>query len=242
MNISLSRSDPRRAAILAAVLAAAAAAADLAGEGTVSGVLSAATALTAALSAALLCRAVGRVAEAAEVLDAAARGEMERRIVDLPIAGPVGALQRAVNRSLDIADAFVREAGGAMGAAAEGRYHRVVLLRGLPGAYQAAARRINAAGKAMDEKAARFLRMADDFEREVGSVVGNVSSAAATLHGSATQLSATATEANTRTQAAADATGEVTKNTQTVAAATEELSASVQEISRQVTEAARVAR
>ncbi len=183
-----------------------------------------------------------QLARTAEVLRAAGSGNLEQRVLRIREAGVVGDVQHAVNHALDIADAFVREAGGAMKAAAEGRFHRKVLLRGLPGAYEGAARSINDAGAFMQEKSLKVVEFAGAFERDVGSIVGSVSDAAVTLSHSASQLSAAATETNTRSSAAASATREVTINTQTVASATEELAASVSEISRQVSQAAVVTR
>jgi methyl-accepting chemotaxis protein len=196
----------------------------------------------AGLGAVVVRRSLARLDRVAEVLQSAASGNLEKRVLDVAEAGAVGAVQRAANQALDIADAFVREAGGAMGAASGGRYYRKVLLRGLPGAFQNAARVINDAGTAMEEKSTRFLAFADGFERDVGAVVSTVADAAGTLNGSATRLSAAATDASGRSVAAAAATEDVSRNTQTVAAATEELAASVNEISRQVAEAARIAR
>ncbi|NKC29489.1 sensor histidine kinase [Falsiroseomonas selenitidurans] len=108
--------------------------------------------LLAACLAALLLAASGLRAGKralrgmAAVARAAASGDLERRIVHLPEPGAVGDLHRAVNALLDVTDAFVREAGGASAAAADGRFHRTVLLRGLQGAFQQAAEAINNAG------------------------------------------------------------------------------------------------
>jgi methyl-accepting chemotaxis protein len=154
----------------------------------------------------------------------------------------VGEVQRAVNASLDITDAFVREAGGAMAAAAEGRFYRTVLLRGLPGAYQNAAKAINTAGAEMRARAGAMLELADSFERSVGAVASGVAEAAGTVHGNAGQLSRMAADSHAQATTAAGATQGMAGDTNAVAAATEELSASISEISRQVGSASGIAR
>lgn len=198
--------------------------------------------LTAAVSVLSVRRSQGRLEYTVKVLRAAGAGDLEQRVLNVNEPGVVGDIQHAANHALDITDAFVREAGGAMKAAAEGRFHRKVLLRGLPGVYEGAARSINDAGTSMEDKSRKVVEFAAGFERDVGSIVGVVSEAAVALSQSAGQLSSAAAEASTRTIAAAGATSEVTANTQTVASATEELAASVNEISRQVSQAAVVAR
>ena len=185
---------------------------------------------------------VRRLEYTAKVLRSAGAGDLEQRVLNVHDRSVVRDVQLAANHALDIADAFVREAGGAMKAAAAGRFHRKVLLRGLPGVYADAARAINDAGASMEDKSARVVQFADNFERDVGSIVSVVSESAVALSHSAGQLSSAAAEANTRTLAASDATSQVTSNTQTVASATEELAASVNEIARQVSQAAVVAR
>ena len=183
-----------------------------------------------------------RLRYTASVLRAAGAGDLEQRVIDIRGRGAMVDVQHAANHALDIADAFVRESGGAMKAAAEGRFHRQVLLRGLPGVYEIAARAINDAGSSMEVKSRRVIEFADTFERGVGSIVSTVSDAAVALSQNAGLLSSAAAEAKTRTLAAAGATTEVTANTQTVASATEELAASVNEISRQVSQSAGVTR
>jgi len=71
------------------------------------------------------------------------------------------------------------------------------------------------------------MKLADDFESNIGTVVGTVSSASTELQSTAESMAATSAE--TTNQAAA------------VAAAAEELSSSVQEISRQVGRSASIA-
>ncbi|SHG71003.1 methyl-accepting chemotaxis protein [Geodermatophilus nigrescens] len=146
-----------------------------------------------------------------ETCEAAARGDLEARAV--PMAGSedvpeLVALQHGVNRALDVSDAFVRESRAALTSAAEGRYHRKVLLTGLSGAYRQAATDINTARDAMRETAGRVtdaqtsrLRLADDFESVVLAMSEQVATAA-------TEMSASAAGLTTASSAASGAVGD----------------------------------
>ncbi|CAL4869682.1 hypothetical protein MMA231_03974 (plasmid) [Asticcacaulis sp. MM231] len=79
-----------------------------------------------------------------------------------------------------------------------------------------------------------MMKLADDFEKSVGSIVGLVSSAATEMQASAAQLSATAQETSAQSVAVSAAAEEAGTNVTSVAGAAEELGASVAEIGRQV--------
>ncbi|WP_371420118.1 methyl-accepting chemotaxis protein [Tardiphaga sp.] len=86
-----------------------------------------------------------------------------------------------------------------------------------------------------------MIRLADDFEGAVGSIVENVSSASSQLEESAGALTATAEQSRQLTAMVAAASDEASTNVQAVASSTEEMSSSVNEISRQVQESANIA-
>ena len=93
----------------------------------------------------------------AGVLARVAEGDLEVRVPLLPGASDdlVG-MRAQVNRTLDVVDAFVREAQVSLAAAAEGRFYRRMLVRGLPGAFRVAAERIEAAHGSMETSSARL--------------------------------------------------------------------------------------
>lgn len=93
----------------------------------------------------------------AHVLGKVAEGDLEVRIPPLPGAGQdLLAMRSQLNRALDVVDAFVRESQVSLVAAAEGRFHRRMLVRGLPGAFRVAAEKIGAAHQAMQASAERL--------------------------------------------------------------------------------------
>ncbi len=70
---------------------------------------------------------------------AAAGGDLEARMRPTGASAGIPELQALVdevNRVLDVSDAFVRESSAALTSAADGRFHRRVLLTGLPGAFR----------------------------------------------------------------------------------------------------------
>ncbi|MCM5558389.1 methyl-accepting chemotaxis protein [Pleomorphomonas sp. JP5] len=91
------------------------------------------------------------------------------------------------------------------------------------------------------ERKAAMARMADEFERSVGAIVGSVSSASSQLQSAAQTLTSTAEDTSVRSSEVAHASEEASANVNTVASASEEMAVSVQEISRQVAESARMA-
>ncbi|MBR0848044.1 cache domain-containing protein [Bradyrhizobium diazoefficiens] len=84
-------------------------------------------------------------------------------------------------------------------------------------------------------------RLADQFEREVGEIIEQVSVAAGQLEKSSTTLSKTADTVTQVSDRASTASGEASTNVHSVAAASEELASSIGEISRQVESSARIA-
>jgi hypothetical protein len=139
--------------------------------------------------------------------EAAGRGDLEARCRPVPGSDAVPELvdlQHAVNRALDVSDAFVRESGAALTSAASGRFHRRLLLTGLRGAFRAGAVEINTARDAMQETAGRVteaqtsrLRLADAFESVVLAMSEQVATASTEMSASASGLTTAAGAAST---------------------------------------------
>lgn len=120
------------------------------------------------------------IREAAEVCRAAAHGDLERRLLRIDVTGDLGDLLHAINHLLDMSDAFVRESTASLEYASEGKFFRRVLPEGMLGSFLRAARSINAATHAMDQKT-QELRAAEQrraaLEGEFKSaleIVGNL--------------------------------------------------------------------
>jgi methyl-accepting chemotaxis protein len=86
-----------------------------------------------------------------------------------------------------------------------------------------------------------LTNLKDQFESEVGEIIGMVSAAASQLEASSGTLSKTAESVEQVSHRASNASGQASANVHSVAAASEELASSVGEISRQVEASARIA-
>jgi methyl-accepting chemotaxis protein len=131
----------------------------------------------------------------AEACKHAAAGDLEARAPSLGDTADAIECRNAINGMLDLSDAFVREAGAASAAAAEGRFHRRILTRGLHGAYRDAAEQISASIAAMSASADRLaeanasrLALADELENAVLRVSEQVATAATEMGASANGL------------------------------------------------------
>ncbi|MFN8573766.1 MAG: methyl-accepting chemotaxis protein [Gemmatimonadaceae bacterium] len=84
------------------------------------------------------------------------------------------------------------------------------------------------------------VQLADDFERNVATVVSVVSASSTELEASATGMAASSEETTRQAQAVAAASEQATRNVQTVASSAEELTASIREIAARVQEASQI--
>jgi methyl-accepting chemotaxis protein len=85
------------------------------------------------------------------------------------------------------------------------------------------------------------VKMADDFERDIGGVVQVVNSSSTEMQASSQSMAAGAEETSKQAQAVAAASQQASRSVQSVAAAAEEMSKSVKEIAGRVQESATVA-
>ncbi|WP_318987652.1 methyl-accepting chemotaxis protein [Cellulomonas iranensis] len=137
------------------------------------------------------------LAAVVDTLCAASRGDLERRVPELP-GTTLGPVREHLNDLLDVVDTFVREAAATLGAAAEGRYHRRLLQRGLQGAYRDAASRIDAGrdmlATAHADRAAQEARLVSETGRVSGLVAQASGELASSAHAVAASARAGATE------------------------------------------------
>ena len=91
--------------------------------------------------------------------------------------------------------------------------------------------------EALEEKRTSTLKLADDLETGVDSIVRNVTSAVVDMKTTAKTLSETSLETTERVNAVSDVSNQTTSTMETVASAAEELSSSIREIASQVGQA-----
>ncbi|HYH22626.1 MAG TPA: methyl-accepting chemotaxis protein [Azospirillum sp.] len=147
-------------------------------------------------AAVFLARSLGLLREVADVIAAAAAGNLDVRIFAVPERGLIGHLQRSTNAMLDVTDAFIRESAGCAQYLGQRKYFRKVLPRGLPGVFNIAAVTMNRAASVMAANVDDFSRFA---ETNVGSVVDGITSAATQLRSSAEAMTAMAQDLSSLT-------------------------------------------
>ncbi len=241
MKNSSSLSKALLAACLSLVAGAVAGAGTWLGMDTISLGATAVSMLAAAASVWFLRVAKKTMRGIVLVARAAAKGDLEPRLVGISDGGEMAEISNSTNTLIDATDAFVREAAAAMDHARQGKFYRKVLERGMHGSFRRAARIINAANEAMSEKLVDNRKLAVSFQGEVSAVVTAVAESAVALRTNAESMVKVAEDTQQRSIAVSAASEEATTNVQTVASAAEELSASIREISSRVGEAAAVA-
>ncbi|MCC7252062.1 methyl-accepting chemotaxis protein [Hyphomicrobium sp.] len=95
--------------------------------------------------------------------------------------------------------------------------------------------------RAAEQRKAEMRRLADEFQKSVGSIVDTVSAASSQLESAAASLTKTAETTQQLSGTVAAASEQTSTNVQGVAAASEQLSSTVTEISRQVQESSVIA-
>ncbi len=92
-----------------------------------------------------------------------------------------------------------------------------------------------------EEKRQAQLKMADDLESSVKTIIDSVSSSASEMEAAAQSMSATAEETSAQSTTVAAAAQQANVSVETVSAAAEELSKSIEEVGRQVTQSTKIA-
>lgn len=177
------------------------------------------------------------MAKIADVAESIARGDLEARLLGADTHSDIGRAALAINQMLDITDAFVRESKASLDAASNGRFHRLLIERGLPGTFRQAAKRINAANHQMKRQAASLAAQQAEIARS--SLALKVASTS--LEENSQEMTHHAEEASSQASRVAVSANQLTQNMHTLAAATEEMSLTVREIAKNAASASQVA-
>ena len=128
-----------------------------------------------------------------------AKGDFEPRISAIDQSGNVLKMIYNVNRSIDIADAYVREATATLEHAAENKYYRKIVLTGLSGSYKMSAKLLN---DAMDSIRGNIIK-------SVEKLLDNMKTVAASGFMEAENLTKSATETSYNVNVVASAMEEI---------------------------------
>jgi len=175
------------------------------------------------------------------VLTQAAQGRLDARVVGITEGGVLGEVEHAINRLLDLTEAFTKEADAAMAKTAEGRYFRHILLNGLVGEFSDHARLINGALAGMEKKSKEFVTEATGVGNTIKHMSQAVASTATELEATAQQMSDIAGHASQRSATVAEAAGDASAHVEGVAAAAEQVANGIREVATRIQQSADMA-
>lgn len=184
-------------------------------------------------------RTIRSVRDITAVLEGAAQGDLDRRIVLFHDAGEMRRLADNLNQTLDLSEAFVKEANGAMQYANQRKYFRTIMPAGLRGSYVGYAGNINAALEAMGHRDSTLNDFISYVDKNVKAIAENVVMSAEEMTGQAGEIARYVSDTSAQANVLSDAAGHASANAQAVAAATEEFTASINEIAEQMNRVAK---
>lgn len=178
-----------------------------------------------------------------DITSRCAKGDMESRILLPKERGELAAMVNAINDSIDMADAYVRESLATLEHAAEEKYYRKIVLTGMDGCFRHGAEIMNGGMAAIRKNMIRNVqKAAAKLEETVKRTADDLTCSTKQLQSTANILSEIAEESSRQAAGLSSASDEASKNVGTVAAAVDELSASIGEINQQINQSSSVAR
>ncbi|SFP15736.1 Methyl-accepting chemotaxis protein [Cohaesibacter marisflavi] len=174
------------------------------------------------------------VMKAIDVVEAAAKGDFEKRIINITETGESARLLHAINDLIDRSDAYLRESTASLEYVARNKYFRRISEKGMNGSFATASRTVNDAMEVMSERVHTFSGAVKDFEDQMSSIVQIVAAAAVELEASAGSMNQIATTSSSQANIVQQASEQTSGNVSAVAAATEQLTNSISEINQQV--------
>ena len=109
----------------------------------------------------------------AEVCERAAEGDLEPRLLRCPEDPELARVFHAINHLLDMSDGFLRELGASLDHAAQKKFYRRVLLRGMRGAFRRASQQINDATQHLANDSAEIGKL-DESRKAMSTTVRSV--------------------------------------------------------------------
>lgn len=173
----------------------------------------------------------------ADLLDSAAKGDLNGRLLNVWRHDELGSVQRSTNRILDHVEAYVRETAAALEKVSQGEYFRNIREEGMNGSFLTSTRVINSALDSMDSKISEFRTITQTFEDSIQTSVGMVGQSVGDLQAVSSDMHQAANENQSLSTHASQAMELASADVQAVAGASTQLSASILEISRQVSQA-----
>ena len=170
----------------------------------------------------------------------AASGDLDHRLTRVRGNDEVAKMQRNLNGLLDRTEAFNREVGAAMDAAATGRYHRYIVSTGMVRDFERSCDQVNESLRVMSEKITGFGGVTDTFEDQIHATVSSVKAGAGKIEKIAETMSQNLDSSGNRSLEVTETATEAKQTVEMVSVAAGELSSSIQEISSQITKSTQI--
>ena len=196
--------------------------------------LSALSLMASAVALWMALRTRACVHRACRVLGQAAGGRLDTRVIGIAEKGVLGELDHAINRLLDLTEAFTKEADAAMAMTARGRYFRHILVEGLVGEFSDHARLINMALSGMAEKSKAFALEATGVGDTIKHMSQAVAATATELEVTAQQMRDIANQTSEQSATVAHAANDASAHVESVASAAEQVSAGIREVAQRI--------
>lgn len=162
------------------------------------------------------------------------QGEMEYRIVPVPLSGVEGDLLHQLNDYTDLVDGMLRDTTWAMKAVQNNESYRIVCETGMVGSFLQTVKGINAGLQTVFGKSELLREAGETLEGKVGKILDEVKQCAQEVDGASRNLDRFLKDSQSQTEHVIGSSNEAFGNVQAVAAATEELTATIQDISHRL--------
>ncbi len=158
-----------------------------------------------------LRRARGSVLKAVRACEAAAKGNLNARILGIRGHGILGEMLHDINALLDNFEAFAKEAGAVMDYANRGRYFRRIVLTGMNGEFRTYAARVNQGIEGMGRTTTALMATIDGIGKGIRDEVSQAAGEAGMVQERARAMRAATAKAESESSRVADAAAHATQ-------------------------------
>jgi methyl-accepting chemotaxis protein len=188
-----------------------------------------------------LKRALGSVTKAVKACEAAAKGNLNARILGIRGHGILGEMLHDINALLDNFEAFAKEAGAVMDYANRGRYFRRIVLTGMNGEFRTYAMRVNQGIEGMGRTTTALMATIDGIGKGIRDEVAQGAGEAGMVQERARAMRAETEQAETESSRVAEAAAHASQTVGDTVAAVHRVSEGMGRISGLADKSAAVA-
>jgi methyl-accepting chemotaxis protein len=174
------------------------------------------------------------VAEVTRVCKLIAAGDLNQRILLSVRHNANPEMTDAINRIMDLTDAFMREASATLICLKESQYYRRILATGMLGEFSRTGDHINACVSSIQTKLQSFDGAIGNFEKHVKSMTDTVSVASTQMAQASRGMLKAANETEGSSSTIIENAEQAFTNVRTVAAASEEMVQAIRSIEHQI--------